>query len=143
MNLPDALHAPGIIRVEQPPHVWEADTNEVAFADLVRVLLSMSTLSRMQQPVDFTLNVSNVTIPADSADERLAVGDYIAVTVQGLSDWGPDSIWWPGLAPLTDLFEKLNTPLHQAHARFAYVRNIESESTVTVFFPRLAPTSGI
>jgi hypothetical protein len=136
MNLADALYASGALRVDQPPRLWEADTNELAFARLLRALLGVS-VSSGKQPVDFTLNVSNVTVPVDSADARLAAGDYVAVTARATGDWGPESLWWPGTPTLSGLFGKLVAPLRDAHARFAYVRIIGSESSVTVFFPRL------
>src|SRR5687767_10308621 len=95
MNLTDTLQDYELLRLERPPLLWEADTDEVACRRLLDQLIALGWPGQ-DEPRGLSLNVSNVTVPGDSADERLAAGDYVAVTLRGPGEWGSETVWWPG-----------------------------------------------
>src|SRR5262245_41730647 len=99
MRLDDSLRDYEFLRVERPPLLWEADTDEVPFARLLDGLIALGAL-RDNQPAQLTLNVSNMTVEESAADARLAMGDYVAITVRGGGTWGPEVVWWPGAAAI-------------------------------------------
>ena len=138
----DALiRAHGFMKTERPPSVWEADTEDVRFIPLLGEMIAAG-LSGGSTLETLTLNVSNIVAPEDAEDDPanrtvLPAGEYVAVTVRGITDLGPDQVWFPG-RPLSDrlLLGRLDTELTMAGVRYAYVRRIPPEGSVTVMLAR-------
>ncbi len=91
---------------------------------------------------ELTLNVSNVVVAPDEngeghGDGAPPVGQFVAVSVTGTTDFGPDQRWWPGADNTPGLLGRLNDRLVAAGARFAYVRRLPPAGSVTVFLRRL------
>ena len=129
MRLDGCLRAHGVLRVERPPLLWEADTDAAAFRRLLGELLAHS-----EGPAGLTLNVSNVTVGVEASGPRLPAGDYVALTVRGR--WGPEAVWWPGALPADDPRAGLAALFRAARVRFAYTRDLGPEGSVTVYLGR-------
>src|SRR4051812_12049079 len=95
MDLDGALRTHPRLRVERPPVLWEADTDETPFARLLAGPIGLG-VRHGATPADLTFNVANVTIGESAAGERLPRGDYVVVTVRGRGRWWPEAVWWPG-----------------------------------------------
>src|SRR5215470_13293446 len=110
MRLDAVLRAHGFMKVERPPKLWEADTEDVRFLPLLGEMIA-APLSRGAELHDLTLSVSNVIVPP--ADEESVdtlgpePGEYVAVTVKGRADVGPDSSWSPARQTASGLLRKL------------------------------------
>ena len=100
------LRAHGFMKVERPPEIWAAATEDVAFIPLLGEMIAAALaggLARGLALADLTLNVSNVVVER-SPDEQdadppwVAPGEYVAITVSGATDLGPDSVWRAGHA---------------------------------------------
>ena len=61
----------GFGRAERPPLLWDVDCNEGAF----RALLNDMVKASGQAPRVLVVNLSNMTVPAEAADERLTEGE--------------------------------------------------------------------
>ena len=91
---------------------------------------------------ELTLNASNVVVPVDDdadPNERIdspPSGDFVAITVSGATDLGPDDRWHPGRRSNAKLLEALADRLASAGARYAYVRRMPPKGSMTVFLPR-------
>lgn len=140
MRLDTLLQGAGLA-VERPPRLWDADTDEAQ----LRVLLdAMIAAARGGAAADsrLVLNVSNVVVePATDRDEdeepEPRPGEYVAVTVSGSTDLGPDSRWPPRRPERPSaLLESLQALFPPARVPFAYVRRIAPAGSVTVFLPR-------
>ena len=141
MRLDALLRAHAFMKVERPPEIWEADTEDVRFLPLLGEMIA-AALSRGAELGALTLNVSNVVVES-AADEEGAEGSgplpgqYVAVTVSGSVDLGPDSTWRPRGPRASGLLGRLVERLAVACARYAYVRRIPPSGSVTVFLSRL------
>jgi len=134
------LRAHGFMKTEHPPDVWEADTEDVRFVPLLGEMIA-APLSTGAELGELTLNVSNVVVQHDPADEDgegsgPAPGEYVAVTVRGLGDLGPDGTWRRGGITSSGLLGRLVERLETAGAHYAYVRRLPPESSITVFLAR-------
>jgi hypothetical protein len=138
----DALiRAHAFMRTERPPEIWEADTDDVRFIPLLGEMIAAGLVGGA--PLDaLTFNVSNVVVPrADEPGEPAELGpppgEFVAATVRGCTDLGPDHVWLPGHPPPASLLlGRLAERLAEAGARFAYVRRMPPEGSVTVFLGR-------
>ena len=143
MDLAPLLNAHGYLRVERPPELWEADVDDVA---LVRVVGEMvaAALLRGTALSDVVLRVNNVTVEADGGADPSpgpAAGDYVAVSVIGGGDWGPEMIWRPGGADDSVLINPdLSRAVRMAGIPFGYTRSSGDGGSVTVFLPRADPS---
>jgi hypothetical protein len=152
----DALiRAHGFMRTERPPEIWEADTEDVRFLPLLGEMIAAGLVGGAEL-ADLTLNVSNVSNVVwlvDEAPDDTGVrepseparptdpptGEFVAVTVRGRADLGPDQVWLPGQPPQAEpalLLARLDRRLRDAGARYAYVRRTAPEGSVTVFLAR-------
>src|SRR5262245_27661 len=98
MRLDALLHAHGFMRVERPPELWEADTEDVRFLPLLGEMIAAG-LATGASLGDLTLNASNVVVEPfddDCCPQVPEVGEYVAITVSGPADFGPDAVWSPG-----------------------------------------------
>lgn len=129
------------MKVERPPQLWEADTEDERFIPLLGEMLS-ARLSYGCRLEDMTLNASNVVVsePADFDDEGRgpAPGDYVALTVSGEGKWESDAVWLPGQPPPPGLLQEIHERLVSAGVRYAYVRSFAPKGSITVFLSRKA-----
>jgi hypothetical protein len=132
------LQAHGFLRVELPPELWEVDTEEEPFVQTVGQLLAVG-LGRGIELEELILSASNVTAEPDPDDEDawLVPGDYVAVSVRGVGDWGAEDIWRAGEGPTRGVLVNAGPAADAAGAVLAYTRNLGAEGSVTVLFPRL------
>ena len=139
MRFDGLLRAHAFMKVERPPDIWEADTEDVRFVPLLGEMIAAG-LSKGAPLEELTLNVSNVVVERDPDDDPSppSAGEYVAVTVSGNADFGPDSTWpaRPGTA-VSDLLVRLKERLATAGARYAYTRRLPQAGSLTVFLPRL------
>ncbi len=128
------------MRVECPPLLWEADTEEEAFLRMLGEMIVIG-LGRGNELGDLVLNASNVAVEPDDEDPWLDEGDYVAVTVRGAGDWEADDRWRAGQGPTRGLLVNVGPAADTAGAVSAYTRNLGREGSVTVLLPRLHPGS--
>ncbi len=142
MRIERYLQAHGFLRVELPPELWEADTEEEPFVRTVGELLAVG-LGRGIVLEELVLSASNVTAEPDLDDEDeppwLEPGDYVAVTVRGSGDWGAEDLWRAGEGPTRGVLVNAGPAADAAGAVLAYTRNLGAEGSVTVLLPRLDP----
>src|SRR5262245_42326541 len=138
MRLDALLRAHGFMRIERPPELWEADTEDVRLLPLLGDMIAAG-LAAGASLGDLTLNVSNIVVEPfdDNACSHLpAVGEYVAITVSGPADFGPDAVWSPSSASASGIFMRLRERLAAAGACYAYVRRLTAQGSFTVFFRR-------
>jgi len=141
MTLDAILDAHRFMKVQRPPELWEGDTSEARFVPLLGDMIA-AALAGGAELAALTLNASNVVVQADQDAEDWdawapAAGEYVAVTIGGNADFGPDARWTPSGFAGSDLLERLHRRLSDAGAAFAYVRRIPPRGSITVFVPRL------
>jgi hypothetical protein len=135
IDLDALLHAHAFMRVERPPTLWEVDVLDEPFIRMLGELIVVGLLHHDELSA-LTLNVGNVTV----GDEGLpAPGDYVAITIRGRGDWGPEQTWTPSSTePLWSA--DLDAAGREASASFAYLRRLgPDEGSITVFVPRWLP----
>jgi hypothetical protein len=140
MRLDALLRAHGFMKVERPPDIWEADTEDTRFLPLLGEMIA-AALSRGAVLGALTLNISNVVVEPPAADDpgeepTVPPGHYVAVTVNGQADLGADSAWLPGRCPPSGLLRRLDARLGTGGARYAYVRRTPPTGSITVFLAR-------
>jgi hypothetical protein len=138
MRLDALLRAHGFMRVERPPQLWEADTDEERFIPLLGEMIAAS-LARGGKLEELTLNVANVTVPPPEPGDTggPAAGDYVAVTVRGEVAWEADATWTPERPWTLPWLDDLTLRLAPAGVLYAYIRNGNTDSSVTAFLSRL------
>lgn len=137
MRLEPLLRAHGFMKVEQPPLLWEAETEDVRFVPLLGEMIAAG-LAGGSTLAELTLNASNIVVSPDDDVESLipAPGEYVGITVSGQTTFGPDERWHPSLARGTGVLARLHDRLETAGARFAYIRSVPPKGSFTVFFDR-------
>jgi hypothetical protein len=128
------------MKVERPPELWEADTEDTRFLPLLGEMIAAGLVGGAALG-DLTLNASNVVVEPPEDGEAMRApepAEYVAVTVRGPTDFGPDGTWHPAAPRGPGLLYRLHHRLEEAGARFAYIRRIPPEGSFTVFLPRLA-----
>jgi hypothetical protein len=130
------------MRIERPPLLWDADTEDLRFLPLLGEMIAAG-LGKGTPLAELTLGASNVVVePSPDDDGEPAApplpGEYVAITVSGIADFGPDAAW-TGTDPkrTNALLDRLSSALETAGARFAYVRRIGDQGSFTVFLARL------
>ena len=128
------------MKTEHPPDVWEADTEDVRFVPLLGEMIAAS-LSTGAELGELTLNVSNIVVERDPSDEDgegsgPSPGEYVAVTVKGRGDLGPEGTWRRGGGTSSRLLSRLIERLETAGVHYAYVRRLPQESSITLFLAR-------
>ena len=141
MRFDALLRAHSFMKVERPPEIWEADTEDVRFVPLLGEMIA-SALSRGAELSELTLNVSNVVVdaPEDLEGTGPSPGEYVAVTVTGRVDLGPDGHWRRGRVTASGLLDRLLERLTTAGAVYGYVRRLPPQGSITVFLPRAEPS---
>jgi hypothetical protein len=139
MRLGAILRAHGYMKVERPPALWEADTEDTRFLPLLGEIIA-AALGGGTPLGELTLAASNVVVeqPEDSDEPMIPQpAEYVAITVRGPCDLGQDDTWHPAAPCQRGLLSRLHARLEVAGARFAYVRRTPPEGSITVFFFRL------
>ena len=139
MKLDAILRAHGFMNVERPPELWEVDTEDVRVLPLLGEMIA-AALAGGAELGELTLNASNVVVEADSDSESKArpplPGEYVAVTVRGSADLGPDAAWHTEAAETSGLLARLRRRFIVAGSPYAYIRRAAPENSITVFLPR-------
>ena len=145
MRLDALLRAHGFMRVERPPQLWEADTDDERFIPLLGEMIAAS-LARGAKLEALTLSAANVTVPQPEPDDTSGppAGDYVAVSVLGELAWEAEAVWRPERPWRLDGLEDLTARLSPSGARYGYIRNMGPRGSLTVFLPRLVdlPNAG-
>jgi hypothetical protein len=140
MRLDPILRAHAYMKVERPPELWEADTEDSRFLPLLGEMIA-AALSGGAALGELTLNASNIVVEPSEDGEEPEIpppAEYVGITVRGPTDLGPDDTWHPSAPHRAGLLFRLHHRLAAAGARFAYIRRIPPEGSFTVFFSRLA-----
>jgi hypothetical protein len=143
VELDGYLRAHAFMRVERPPELWEADTEDEAFLHLLGEMIVIG-LGRGNELGELVLNVANVTVEPDGEEPETMwppPGDYVALTVRGDGDWEADDVWRAGQGPTRGLLRGVGPAADTAGAVWAYTRNLGREGAVTTLLPRLRPSS--
>jgi hypothetical protein len=135
MRLDGLLRAHGFLKVERPPELWEADTG----LEIVPLLGEMIAASLRHETLDLaelTLNASNMEVPEDYGPHGPPAGQFVALTVSGPVPRQPDTTWSPAAAP-NGFFASVLEHLLAAKVRYAYIRDMRTRGSITVFLSRL------
>ena len=132
------------MKTERPPEMWEVDTEDTRFVPLLGEMIAAG-LSGGAMLIDLTLAVSNIVVskPADDDEDPVGIppaGRYVAITVKGETNYGPDARWTPQDDPeghYTGRLSSLHNELTNANVKFAYIRRMGSEGSFTVFLKKL------
>ena len=140
MRVGPLLTAHSYMRIERPPLLWDADVDDARFLPLLGEMIAAS-LGKGTPLGELTLNASNVVVEPSSDDggDLMAppAGEYVAITVSGAADFGPDATW-SGEDPMINvLLQRLSSALTHAGVVFAYIRQRGDQGSFTVFLPRL------
>jgi hypothetical protein len=139
VDLDSILRANEFMRVERPPLLWEADTEDVGVVRLIGEMIAAG-LGRGNDLADLVLNASNVTVEAGSEPRGAPAGDYVALSVRGPGDWGTEWTWRPGDTTSNKVFCHVEAKAPAARAVWAYSRTLQGEGSVTVFLHRIQPS---
>jgi len=128
------------MRVQRPPELWSVAVEDDGA--LIRVLGEQIVIGllRGNELGDLILNASNIEVGADGASEALPQGEYVALTVLGGGEWPPEVVWVPGYSIEAADFVNLGISLRQSEAVFAYSRVLTDGGSISVVYPRLAPS---
>jgi len=138
MKLDALLRAHGFMKVERPPVIWEADTEDTRFVPLLGEMIA-AALAGGGELSALTLNASNVSVDLmDDEPEGSGPpsGEFVAITVSGATNLGPDGTWQPERPSSVTLLDRLADRLAVAGARYAYVRHTPPTGSITVFLSR-------
>jgi len=129
------------MKIERPPELWEADTEDTRFLPLLGEMIAAALVGG--PPLgELPLSAANVVGERSDDGEAMEVprpAEYVAVTVRGSTDLGPDDTWHPSAPHRPGLLFRLSDRLETAGARYAYIRRTLPEGSITVFFSRLVP----
>jgi len=140
MRLDTVLRAHAFMKPQSPPLMWDADTDAATVTMLIADLVGFASKEGVR-PDQLILNISNVVVaPSDDGEAGGSPepGEYVALTVNGRVDFGADDRWTPTDRPRGDLLNSLGDRLTAVGARFAYVRRIPPDGSITVFLRRAA-----
>ena len=141
MRLDALISAHAYMQTERPPEIWEAAADEAPFVQLLGEMISACLDGARIKLSELTLNVSNVTVPAEVGEETeeegegAPAGHYVAISVSGPDRREPDAAWLPGKPP-NGLLGRLDARLARAGVRYAYVRSLTTKGSITVVLPR-------
>jgi hypothetical protein len=127
------------MKVQRPSELWEADTEDSRFLPLLGEIIA-AALGSGAALGELTLNASNIVVEPPEDGEAATLpepAEYVAITVRGPTDFGPDDTWHPSGPHQRGLLLRLHHRLAAAGARFAYIRRIPPDGSFTVFLSRL------
>ncbi len=141
MRLGPLLTAHSFMRIERPPLLWDVDAEDSRFVPLLGEMIAAS-LGKGTPLAELTLNASNIVVEPfrdDCGEPAVPLpGEYVAITVSGTADLGPDATWTQAdPKPTNELLNRLSSSLVRAGATFAYIRQTGDHGSFTVFLPRL------
>jgi hypothetical protein len=132
VDLVPYLRAHAYLRTQWPDGLWAADCDDELLIRLTGELLS-AALVRGTELGDIGLAASNVVVSDGSVP---APGEYVALTVDGAGDWGPELRWDPAAREVL-LNPDVGAAARSAGIRWAYTRAGPDRGSVTLFLPRL------
>jgi hypothetical protein len=136
MRLDALLRAHGFMKVERPPELWEADT-DLSIVPLLGEMIAASLRYETLDLGELTLNASNVAVAEDCGPAGPPAGEFVALTVSGPVAREKEAVWSPGVAG-KGFFGRLGESLLAAKVRYAYIRDVKTHGSITVFVSRLA-----
>jgi hypothetical protein len=134
MNLQSVLRAHDFMRVERPAELWHVDVEDGRLIPLLGEMVAFA-LSRGNVLGKLVLHAANVVIEKASSND-IPSGEFVAISIVGKGDWGPEWTWRPGAASPTSASSKLQRVIANSSAAFAYARHISDGGSITVFLPR-------
>jgi hypothetical protein len=140
VRLDALLRSHGFMRVERPPELWEAETEDTTLIPLLGEMIA-SRLALGGKLEELTLNANNVVVRKDDFDDEgydPAPGEYVALTVMGEGAPEEDVTWSPRRAARAGPVQRLADRLAAAKAQYAYTRSFDGKGTITVFLARRA-----
>jgi hypothetical protein len=132
VDLVPYLRAHAYLRTEWPAGLWAADCDDELLIRLTGELLS-AALVRGTQLEDIGLAASNVVVGEGTVP---APGDYVALSVDGAGDWGPEVLWDPAAREVL-LNADVDAAARAVGVRWAYTRAGSDRGSVTLFLSRL------
>lgn len=140
LRLAPLLRAHEFMKIERPPVVWDADTEDTRFVPLLGEMIA-AALGKGTPLAELTLSAANVVVEPyadgeDATHQSPDPAEYVAVTVRGVADFGADATWKASAPPPPGLLARLNERLEIAGARYAYLRRMPPEASFTVFLWR-------
>ena len=122
------LRANSFLTIERPPQLWGLETTDlVSFVQVLGELIAAGLVRSGNELAVLTLNVSNVVDDNDA--------EYVALTILGPGDWGPEVRWAPGHGVI--IGQSLTAAATRAEAAQGYVRDLgERRGSVTLWFSR-------
>ncbi len=143
-NTSALLNAHAFLTVERPPDVWDADVEDVPLVRLLGEMIA-AALARGTPLERVVLRAANVVVEASEAGGAgelggaPAPGEYLALSVMGRGDWGPETAWRPGDADAPTLVNRdLDAAARAATVPYAYT-GPGDDGSVTVYLPRHRP----
>jgi len=133
VDLGPYLRAHSYLRVERPFTLWHAEADDVALIRLTGELLA-TALARGTALPDVVLRGNNVTVTDDEG--TLPIGDYVALTIEGVGDWSPEASWTPDRIDVVLVNADVTVAARAAGVRWGYTRAFEHGGSVTVLFSR-------
>ena len=135
MELGPLLRAHGFLQVERPPELWDVDADDELVIRMLGEMIAAALL-RGAELGDVVLRADNITTA--EADGDPPAGDYVALSIIGAGEWGPEVSWRPDdpSAPVL-VGADLDAAARAAGARWAYTRAFATDGSVTVLLPRL------
>jgi hypothetical protein len=136
-ELEGILNAHAFLKVERPPLLWEPDAELEPFIRALGEMIAAGLVRNGHELSEIRLNVSNVTVEADSAGPMPA-GDFVAVTIASEGDWGPETSWKPSTEfRSVSVSGDLESALDSAGAAWAYTRQSAPDAgSITVLYRR-------
>ena len=135
MKLEAILRSHSYMRVERPPLLWEADTQDEAFIRLLGEMIAF-VLQRSSSVYGLTLSAANVVVEPDASSHQISAGEYVAVTVSGPGRDTPEFRWWPTASRTFEEFGDLTRAASAAGGVWLYTRNLGDKGSITTLLRR-------
>jgi hypothetical protein len=137
IDLGALIRAHPYVTIEQPPELWQPDSDDVQFLRFFGLML-VALLVRNGGKFDgATVNVSNVVVEP-LAEGPVPLGEFVAITGISNGNWGPEIARRPDRHARPPLVSRdLESAAAAAGGVWAYTRGLgEGRGSVTVLFPR-------
>jgi len=135
VKLDALLRAHSYLRVERPPELWEADTDDRGLIPLLGEMIAASLRYETLELSELTLNASNVVVEEGGPGGPPA-GAFVALTVSGPAARESEAAWSPGVAA-SGWLGRMHENLLAARVRYAYIRRHAAGGSITLFLRRL------
>jgi hypothetical protein len=134
MILHSVLCAHDLMRVERPPELWRIHAEDGRLIPLLDEMVAFA-LSRGNVLGKLILHAANVVIE-NAGPNNIPSGEFVAISVVGKGDWGPEWRWRPDAALPMCASSKFQRVIANSSGAFASARQICDAGSITVFLPR-------